>query len=186
MQDNLISMKDAKQLGLKHYFTGKQCPNGHVSNRYVSNRACLECVENSNLSNLEAVKERGRNWRLKNKEKEKQQRRNRYEINKDRLLSLSEAYRKANMKKYAFYAGSRRSSKLNATPCWADINEIMAFYIEAEQVSKSTGQPHEVDHIVPLQGKTVCGLHVACNLQVLPLEMNRSKSNRYWPDMWEI
>lgn len=46
-----------------------------------------------------------------------------------------------------------------------------------------TGILHEVDHIVPLTSAVVCGLHNEHNLRVLSASMNRSKGNRYWPDM---
>lgn len=74
-------------------------------------------------------------------------------------------------------------AKINATPAWADRDRIAAVYVEAQRLSELTGNPHEVDHIVPLQSRLVCGLHVEHNLQVIPASINRSKSNRHWPDM---
>lgn len=75
---------------------------------------------------------------------------------------------------------SRNATKINATPCWltrAQREDISAIYATAAIESARTGIPHEVDHIVPLRGKTVCGLHVAWNLRVIPAFENRAKSN---------
>ena len=43
----------------------------------------------------------------------------------------------------------------------------------------------EVDHIVPIKSKIVCGLHTEQNLRIVPRRVNRSKNNRYWPQMPE-
>ncbi len=43
MNEQIISRAEAKARGLKHYFTGKQCPNGHIVERYVTNGCCLGC-----------------------------------------------------------------------------------------------------------------------------------------------
>ena len=68
---------------------------------------------------------------------------------------------------------------MNQTPKWADFNKIQSFYIEAERLTKETGTPHEVDHIIPLQGKLVSGFHVHNNLQILTRSKNRSKGNNH-------
>lgn len=61
----------------------------------------------------------------------------------------------------------RRIALQNATPSWADHEAIDAFYTEAKRLSAVTGTKHDVDHIIPLQGKHVCGLHVPWNLRVI-------------------
>lgn len=67
-----------------------------------------------------------------------------------------------------------------ATPPWlteAMVEEMKVVYLGARD-------DQHVDHIVPLKGRTVCGLHVPWNLQVLSGPENLRKSNSHWPDMW--
>ena len=74
----------------------------------------------------------------------------------------------------------RRALNLCRIPPWLtpeQKKETLNFYTEARILSKSTGIPHEVDHIVPLRGKEVSGLHVPWNLQVLTAEENQNKGN---------
>ena len=80
------------------------------------------------------------------------------------------------------YAMARHAHKGRATPPWADRRAIRTFYIACQLLAEVTGEPHEVDHVIPLKGKTVCGLHVETNLQILPTSDNRAKSNYF--DGW--
>lgn len=72
-------------------------------------------------------------------------------------------------------AGKRRKIARMATPLWANKGAIRETYREAARRSLETGIPHEVDHIVPLRGRNVSGLHVEFNLRVVPKAVNRAK-----------
>lgn len=68
-----------------------------------------------------------------------------------------------------------------ATPPWADRSSILEIYKKAHELTSSTGVKHQVDHIVPITSKLVCGLHVQNNLQILDKIENIKKGNRMWP-----
>jgi len=80
-----------------------------------------------------------------------------------------------NPDKVVALSAKRRSAKLNRTPEWVDMEEIKDIYIEANY------QGMHVDHIIPLQGELVSGLHVTNNLQLLTEFENLSKGNKYIP-----
>ncbi len=94
------------------------------------------------------------------------------------------AIKSRHMKTAKFRATSARNSaaghasKLKATPAWADMKAISKFYSDAELLSRITAVPHEVDHIYPLRGEAVTGLHVESNLQILTKQENCRKGNR--------
>ena len=78
-----------------------------------------------------------------------------------------------------------RALKLQRTPKWlskAQYKEILGFYSRCREISDRTGVKHEVDHIVPLRGKRVCGLHVPWNLQIITKAENAKKGNKYNED----
>ena len=71
-----------------------------------------------------------------------------------------------------FKQAKRRSAKLKAIPKWADLEKIKQIYLNCPE-------GFHVDHIVPLQNRTVCGLHVENNLQILPAKLNLIKGNDF-------
>lgn len=72
----------------------------------------------------------------------------------------------------------RHAGKIQATPKWANRERMVEFYKEAERLTAETGIQHHVDHIYPLQGKIVCGLHCEANLNVITQFENIQKLNR--------
>lgn len=81
-----------------------------------------------------------------------------------------------------FHANKRRAAKLQRTPPWVDWDAVARLYDQAQRLSEQTGIPHHVDHIIPLQGKRVSGLHVQGNLQILTATENSKKRNHYEVD----
>jgi hypothetical protein len=91
-------------------------------------------------------------------------------------------WRDLNRGKTRAYVKKYYSRKSKATPPWLTKEDhllIESFYIHARDCEVVSGQKYHVDHIVPLQGENVCGLHVPWNLQVLPCDLNISKSNKF-------
>ena len=132
-------------------------------------------------------KETTRNYREENREKIRAYDKEYCKKNRQKKTAATREWREANPERYhknrkeyaEKYRGTRnsvtakyRAKKLQATPAWADLNAIREFY-------KNCPPGHEVDHIIPLQGKQVSGLHVENNLQYLRVHDNRRKSNKF-------
>lgn len=101
---------------------------------------------------------------------------------RDKQLEYQRGYRKSNRDKISKWSVERRVRKIQAMPIWLTEEhnrQIGEFYTLAKECEILTGDKYHVDHIVPLKGKNVCGLHVPWNLQVLPADVNIRKGNRY-------
>lgn len=100
-----------------------------------------------------------------------------------------EAHRKwatANPHLAILNANKRREDFRRRIPKWLTEehwDQIKAFYVEAAKLTVETGIAHVVDHIHPLRGKTVSGLHVPWNLQVITADANLRKSARFTDDV---
>lgn len=98
--------------------------------------------------------------------------------NPEKARSATKNWAFANPGKTTAYMAKYRAARLQRTPSWADQEWIDHAYAVAKDMSQKMGERFHVDHIVPLQGKTVSGLHVYENLQILPLVENSRKGNR--------
>jgi hypothetical protein len=75
----------------------------------------------------------------------------------------------------------RKAALLKATPEYADHDRIAEIYETAKELSMILGISMQVDHIIPLQSKIVCGFHVENNLRIVDKYTNGKKSNHYIP-----
>lgn len=121
----------------------------------------------------------GKSWVKRNKERHAELTRRWYEENKEQHLANSKEWYEANKSRKLETTTAREKRCVLATPTWADRELIKELYELARKLTEQTGIPHEVDHVIPLQGKEVSGLHVPDNLQVITAEENRRKSNKY-------
>ncbi len=135
------------------------------------------------LANKERMNEMGRKWRIDNLEKEKEMNKRWRENNKERKEATRSAWMRKNPHLVIASSVRRRKALLQAIPKWADESKMADFYAKATELTIQTGIKHNVDHIVPIQSKIVCGLHAEHNLQILPKRENIRKGNRWWPDM---
>lgn len=199
-----MNREEATRLNIKHYIPEKPCKKGHMSKRLTKSNHCCECLLETGRKNYsknkEKYKETKKIWVEKNKSKrkeiEKRWRKNNPEKakakclewkakNKEYANKKSREWAKNNLERNAAIASKKRASKINRTPKWLTIEnliEIKDFYIASKMFRMYTGSEYHVDHIVPLLGKTVCGLHVPWNLQILDGIENQRKGNRQWPD----
>lgn len=139
---------------------------------------CRECykeyVTKWRFDNPSAFKE----WAKRNEEKRRGDIRKWSEKNKASRVVYMNDWAKSNAHLVRSNQARRNARKLHATPSWANQESIKAIYAKAVELTALTGVPHEVDHIYPLQGRLVCGLHCEKNLQVLTQFENIQKLNR--------
>lgn len=161
--------------------------------------------------NPEAKKERAAKWYKKNREEVIERVRANYHKDLDRSRQRARDYAEAHKKEAVLRTqkwkqdnperarqndlnrdpvklhsakAKYRAARRQACPPWVDdvhMARIHEVYRLRREISEQTGVVHEVDHIVPLQGKTVCGLHVWWNLRVIPREENNRRP-RIWDD----
>lgn len=119
----------------------------------------------------------------KNLEKQKERKLKNYHRNKDKYIKKKKESDKIlyESKKvyYTYNSIKRYAKKIKATPKWANHSKIKTLYEKAKWLESLTGLKYHVDHIVPLQGKNVCGLHCWNNLQILEASLNLSKRNKH-------
>jgi hypothetical protein len=166
----------------RFYNTGKPCKYGHMADRYMSNNECVECRRIKNVSlkekqvawweqNRDRKNAVGRTRYIANVEAERERTRRKYATNKDKVTATNNAWVEKNPGIKNHYCAKRRAAIRKQVPLWADMEAIKQMY-------RNCPNGYHVDHIIPIQGKTVCGFHSQHNLQYLPASENQRKFNR--------
>jgi hypothetical protein len=148
----------------------------HQNAEKIKNKVKLYYANNS-----EKVKEYQKVYNEMNAQKVSERHKEYYDKNKLKLRRDGKDYYNKNVAKFIANVAKRNAAKLKATPSWLtqeQLDEIADFYTIARMFKMYTGEDYHVDHVVPLQGKKVCGLHVPWNLQVLHGKDNLRKSNK--------
>jgi len=184
--DHPKTRREATATGAKFYFTGAPCVRGHIALRKTKG-SCVECLKEDWTIDNERRKEKpktaaaiaaGRRYYEKNREaviaraaarpaEEKRRARSDY---KDRNVDVVRAD-----------TSVRKRRHREATPKWLTKEErlqMRELYVQARKLTTVTGERYVVDHIVPLRGEFVCGLHVPWNLRVITQDENLKKSNK--------
>ena len=115
-------------------------------------------------------------WRAKNKEHHNLKSKLWVQKNPEKRKQISHNWNQRNKEITARFKATRKTRFRQSCPTW--LTEFDVFYIE-ELYALAKLRKLEVDHIIPLQGKLVCGLHVPSNLQMLTRTENRSKGNKF-------
>lgn len=139
---------------------------------------CKDCVKSACVEWRKKNPDAFTQWSEENRERRSEYRRRWHEENKEARSTAYREWASKNPHIVNSLIAKRNAAKINATPAWADQDAIRSIYQQAAELSRRTGNRYEVDHIVPLQGKDVCGLHWEGNLQILSKVENLRKSNR--------
>lgn len=171
--------KQAREAGERLYFTGKPCPKGHIAPRAVGNRGCTTCdkaitneyCKRKYQENIVQEKEYRRQHYLNNKEAYKAAAR------RQRQEGYAKTWYSRNKGRWNAHVAARMAAKDQRTPKWSETELIEQFY-------KNCPQGYTVDHVIPLRGKQVSGLHVIANLQYLTKSQNSQKNNTFDPELY--
>ena len=146
---------------------------------------CHECHRERNREWAKENKERrsakSAEWRKANPSGAKKIWQDFHNRNKEKRAEQYAEWARRNRDKRAASSAKRKAAKLRATPKWVNWEKVRAIYRQARRLQDFTGVPMHVDHIVPLQGENVCGLHWEGNLQIISASKNCAKFNR-WDD----
>lgn len=157
-----IPRKEALEQGLKHYFTGKPCKYEHIDMRQVSDWTCVSCnrirAGEWGKNNRDKTLKTQQKWKLKNPD-------------------WREKYRFDEKVGAVIYQVDKRVK--DRKPLWASDKYIALVYKACALLKEFTGIDYVVDHVIPLRGKLVSGLHTHTNLQIIKHAENSTKHNKY-------
>jgi hypothetical protein len=164
------------------YQNNKKEKSNYSSERYKSNPEEYKArIAKWRENNLEKFKSYQAKWEQNNIDSRREYFASWHQENSERRAFNEKFRRKQNPEKFRKWHAAYRARKLKATPLWfGELDDLVMTeaydLISLREVA--TGFSWNVDHMFPLKGKNVCGLHIWNNVQVIPETVNKSKSNR--------
>lgn len=150
----------------------KTCRSSEAKGYYEINKSRINFISSVwNSNNKEMYQETNKRYRM---------------LNKERIKLRSRSYYLEHKSEYSARTALRRSRKLKRTPEWLtsiDSALVKSLYNSAKRLSECIGIKFHVDHIIPLQGELVSGLHTPSNLRIISSFSNLSKGNKYNPEV---
>jgi len=157
---DIMTVAQARAIGSKYYFTGRPCKHGHIDVRLITG-GCYTCkklnTSSQKRANAEHYKQKTHEWRV---------------ANRDRTREIQRAYYARNAAAIRAEQSFIRAERLKRVVPWSEKELIEEFFANCPDGMS-------VDHVIPLQGELVSGLHVRANLQYLDLNLNKAKNNRF-------
>ena len=188
---NLASAKDSKQpkckaCQLKYQKDHKEAVN--VKNKKWKHDNSDKVKASNKIyraNNKEKIAVKNKKWSDDNPKKRAIITKRYRQANLDERRASTRAWNRDNPEKKNFHGAKRRAAKLQRTVSWANLDKIKQIYIDCEEINlaaRAAGctDKFSVDHIIPMQGELVSGLHVENNLQIITLSDNSSKGNTFY------
>ena len=156
---------------------GDNWANSYSLKKYYLCRKCVSIKDKKyRAENKEKIKDYHKKYRVENKTNLKEYHRGYRNKNGLKLKKYLREWGKSNKGIVNSHSAKKRAAKIQRTPSWADLDAIRDFYINCPKGMA-------VDHILPLQGRLVSGLHIVENLQYLTPSENSKKGNRLPQEM---
>jgi 5-methylcytosine-specific restriction endonuclease McrA len=153
----IISCKEAKELGLTRYFTGKPCKRGHIAQRRVSKRSCDECntisVRERYQNNRDKILEQSKEWAKQNKERKTRSNKLYREANPEGCRKANRNWKLRNLEIVSTRERNRRSAKKQSLGSHTKQEILHILLLQKGRCAyckSKVGRSYHVDHIIPL------------------------------------
>lgn len=183
-----INLNSLKTCSVCKLFLKKSEFGRNITGRDGFNNRCKSCFNSRNrelYSSDPSKNQKKKQYRQENPEIYQRASLKYYHANSEKQNANNKKWLANNTWYVNEQSALKRTARRKATPSWVDRQELKRIYKEARKLSETTGIKYQVDHIIPLVNKNVCGLHIPSNLRIITAEENLAKSNKFSQEMYE-